>query len=369
MTSEAVKITDRDRIFDVFQARFKTGRVFIKTADINIQVESFAFENGVIIVTLPEVGNKIDSVIFYVRDNEEVVFSHAVLKSKRETGSLVYEAIDIQILPIPRKEERKSVGSLDKPDSAPIYISNIISDFIIHDCLSLSRRRADVIRDELLKKIRGTFSNSEIVFLNDRSKDSRMLYFNKKRKPYFIKNIKEIDDPEKVSIDDDLGYYKSYIYEKDSLDARAKIISEICVPLLYKMMMPFGYVKSSSITELSDDDYSAIRKFGMSASTVYTNDKQIIISSDDKIAVTDLSMSGLGIFFKERTFIKHFKENSLIVFSIYLPGKKQATILCEVRNIALIKNYVYRVGCEIINIESLGEVYYSEYLEGIESHC
>jgi hypothetical protein len=60
-----------------------------------------------------------------------------------------------------------------------------------------------------------------------------------------------------------------------------------------------------------------------------------------------------------------FKENSLLIFTIFLPGKKQATMLCEVRNISLIKNYVYRIGCEILNIEAMGEVNYSGYLDRI----
>lgn len=363
MSSDAVKITDRKLIYELFQTRFKEGKMFVKTSDINIQAESFSFENGEITVTIQAVNEKMDSVLFYIRDNEEVVFSHAVLKSKNSNGIFVYEPLDIQILPIPRKEERKSITSINSAVEQPVYISNIISDFIIHESLNLSRRRVDMIKDELLKKLLNIYPVSEIIFLNDKVKDSRMLYFNKLRKPFFIKNIRDIDNQEKVNSEDDLKYYKSYIYDKDSLDTRAKAVSEVCVPLLYKMMMPFGYVKSSSITELDDEDYSVIRKFGMSASTVYTNDKQIIISSDDKIAVTDLSMSGLGIFFKDRVLIKHFKENSLIVFSIFLPEKKQATMLCEVKNIAIIKNYVYRIGCQILNIEALGEVYYSEYLE------
>ncbi len=367
MGSEALKIIDKKQIEEIFLTRFKIGKIFIKTSDINIQVESFSFDNGEISVTLPEVTENVKSVLFYMRESEDVIFSHAVLKSKNETGSLVYEPLDIQILQIPRKEERKSVGSSDKPDTAPIYLSNIISDFTIHECLELSKRKVTLIKEELLKKLLTIYPDSEITFLNEKSKDPRMLYFGKKRKPYFIRNIKDFDKPEKLNEDEDLKYYHSYIFEKNSLDNRAKILSEISVPLLYKMMMPFGYVKTASLAELTDEDYSVIRKFGMSASTVYTNDKQIIISSDDRIAVTDLSMSGLGIFFKDKVLIKHFKENSLIVFTIYLPEKKQATLLCEVKNIALIKNYVYRIGCEILNIESLGEVYYEEYIEGLES--
>jgi len=367
MSNEAVKITDQKQISEILQTRFKTGKIFIKTSDLNIQAESFSFKNGIISITGPYENEKVNSVIFYIRDLDEVVFSHAVLLSKNESGSLSYEPLDIQIVQIPRKEERKNVTSIDKAETAHIYISNIISDFTVHECLNLSRKKVDLIKDELLKKLRAAYPDSEIVFLSDKSNDPRMFYFKNKRKPYFIKNISDADDQEKVNKDEDLKYYKTYIQPKDPLSISAKISSEICVPLLYKMMMPFGYVRSGSFKELIDEDFSVIRKFGMSASTVYTNDKQIIISSNDIIAVTDLSMSGLGIFFKEKTLIKHFKENSLIIFTIFLPEKKQATVLCEVRNISLIKNYVYRIGCEILNIEALGEVYYSEYIEGMES--
>lgn len=367
MSAETVKITDRKQIENILQTRFIAGRIFVKTSDLNIQAESFSFANGEISVLLPDNNEKIKSVIFYIREREEVIFSHAALKSRSENGYLIYEPLDIQILPVPRKEERKIVASTDTSPSIPVYISNIISDFTIHECLEFSRKRVDIIRDELLKKLLTIYPDSEITFLNDKAQDPRMLYFTKKRKPYFIRNIRDIEDDAKLSIDEDLKYYKTYIFQKDSLDSRAKVTSEICVPLLYKLMMPFAYVKTTSIKELSDDDFSVIRKFGMSASTVYTNDKQIIISSDDRIAVTDLSISGLGIFFKEKVLIKHFKENTLIIFTIFLPEKKQATLLCEVKNIALIKNYVYRIGCEIVNIEALGEVYYSEYIEGLDS--
>ncbi|HNX23609.1 MAG TPA: hypothetical protein PKG60_06145 [Spirochaetota bacterium] len=367
MSTEPVKITDKKQIYEILQTRFKTGKIFIKTSDINIQVESFLFDNGLVSITGPFENEKVNSVILYIRDKDEVIFSHAVLKSKDENCALNYEPLDIQIAQIPRKEERKNVSSIDKTVKAPLYISNIISDFTVHECLNLSRRKVDLIKDELLKKLQDTYPDSEIVFLSDKGNDPRMFYFKNKRKPYFIKNISDADDPEKVHCDEDLKYYKTYIQPRDPLGHKAKTVSEICVPLLYKMMMPFGYIKSASYKELNDEDFSAVRKFGMSASTVYTNDKQLIISSNDNIAVTDLSMSGLGIFFKDKVLIKHFKENSLIIFTVFLPEKKQATLLCEVKNIALIKNYIYRIGCEILNIEALGEVYYSEYIEGHKS--
>lgn len=365
MADAAVKITDKKVIYETFRTRFKKGRIFIKTTELNIQAEAFSFEDGVITVAAPDADYKLNSVIFYIRDNDEVVFSHAVLKFKNDNGMPVYEPLDIQILKIPRKEERKNVAAVDTSGKVPLYVSNIISDFIIHECLELSKRKVDLVRDELLKKLQKIYPDSNIVFINDKANDPRMAYFKDKRKPYFIKKISDIDDPGKLKSDEELNYFKTSIFPKETQVHQSKMSSEISVPLLYKMMMPFGYVKSASFKGFNDEDYSVIRKFGMSASTVYTNDKQIITSSDDKIAVTDLSMSGLGIFFKEKVLIKHFKEKSLIIFSIFMPDKKQATMLCAVRNISLIKNYIYRIGCEILNIEALGEVYYSEYLEGV----
>ncbi len=366
MSGEPVKITEKSRMEGVIQTRFIDGKIFIKTDELNIQVESFSFKNGDVIVGVPEVDERSKRVIFYVRDNDDVVFSHAAFKSRDEKGMLIYNPLDVQILPMPRKEVRKSVVP-SGGNASPVYISNIISDFSIIESLNLSKKKTELIKDELLKKMHAVYHNSEIIFLNDKSKDPRMLFFNKKRKPYFIKNIRDIDDAEKVNSDEDLKYYKTYIFQKDSSAGINRAVSEIGVPLLYKMMMPFGYVKITSLDELSDEDFSAVRKFGMSASTACTNDKHLIMSHDDKIAVTDLSPGGLGIFFKEKVLIKHFRENALIIFTIFLPEKKQATLLCEVKNIALIKNYVYRIGCEILNIEALGEVYYTEYIEGLES--
>ena len=367
MDSNTVKTSDKKMICETIRSRFITEKIYIKTTDINIQVESFLFENGVIEVTFPCDIEIINNVIFYRRDKEEVIFSHAAFKQKREDGALIFDPLDIQILQIPRKEERKRIATIDKSGIPSVYISNIISDFTIDECLNLSGRRVDFIKNDLLEKFKKSYPDSEIVFLNGKVKDQRMIYFINKRKPFFIKSINDVNDIEKLRNDEDLKYYNSFIHQIEPLDKKLKIVSEICVPLLYKLLMPFGYVKTVSYYPLKDEDFLLIRKFGMSASTVFTNDKKIIKSSDENIAITDLSMKGLGIFFKNKVLIKHFKENSLILFTIFLPEEKKTTMLCIVRNITLIKNYIYRIGCEILNIEAIGEVYYSEFIESLKT--
>src|SRR5208282_5534629 len=94
-------------------------------------------------------------------------------------------------------------------------------------------------------------------------------------------------------------------------------ISEIAVPFLYKFMMPCGYFQVNSKKALTEEDFSALKKAGMNISTVFSNDPKFIKSSEDRIVITDLSMTGLGIIFREKTLIKHFRDNSLILFTVF----------------------------------------------------
>ena len=153
-----------------------------------------------------------------------------------------------------------------------------------------------------------------------------------------------------------------HIYPEER-EANRRMVSEIAVPFLYRYMLPFGYLRVNGVNPLSDEDYSFLKKNGMSISTFFTNDTSIIKSSTDRVVVTDLSMTGLGVVFRERVLIKHFREESLIIFTVFLPDKKTAVLMCQVKNITILKNAVYRVGCVILNFDAIGEVNYSEYLE------
>lgn len=171
MNKDKAKITDRNIIEEVFQKRFKASRVYIKVSDLNIQTSIFSYMNGLIFAKAPEVDETFMDVIFYVRDDEEVFFCHAAFKSVNPDGILIYEPLDIQILSLPRKEERKGVAPVEKSEGAVVYVSSIISDFTIYECINLSRKRVDLIKDELLKKLHNIYSNSEIVLLNDKPND------------------------------------------------------------------------------------------------------------------------------------------------------------------------------------------------------
>ncbi|TAL33191.1 MAG: PilZ domain-containing protein [Spirochaetes bacterium] len=362
MTAEAKLITDKSLFGGIFARVFMRGNVFIKTSGLNIQVESFHYSEGELLVKLSEPGGELNNPLFYVRHGEEVFFTHAKLLSRDEDGQYRFHPVDVQILQAPRREDRRQVAGAQNPGREPAYISNIVSDFILRESLSNNRKKIEIFKDSILKKIGSGFPASRVYLVNEKPGDGRMEYFRKERVPLFINNL---DDREGLAAEPPGTFYLTRILPNEPEEKSVKLVSEIAVPFLYRLMLPFGYLQVNGADRFGDEDFAAMKKLGMSISTVMTNDRQLIKGSEEKIAVTDLSASGMGIFFRDRPLIKYFKDGSQMVFAMFLPGGRQSNMLCEVRNISIMKNTIYRVGCEIVNMDSIGEVHYTEYLESL----
>jgi hypothetical protein len=90
----------------------------------------------------------------------------------------------------------------------------------------------------------------------------------------------------------------------------------------------------------------------------------IFPKAEEKLPVIDISKSGLGVIFKDKKCIKYFSENQLLYYDLILPNNNKVNMLSSVRNI-LLNGSVYKVGCRILEIDALSEVYYDEYLESI----
>jgi seryl-tRNA(Sec) selenium transferase len=50
---------------------------------------------------------------------------------------------------------------------------------------------------------------------------------------------------------------------------------------------------------------------------------------------------------------------------VYFPDSRKASILAVVRHISLVNGTMYKVGTEIVNIDPIGEVHYSDYIDVI----
>lgn len=355
-TSE--NITDTNRFEELFNKYFSKYNVFLKSSSMNIIVKYNKYENNILEIQSNESFEAADNSIIFARCEDKLICTNAKFLSMRDNNYL-FQPKNIEIIEIARKEERKKISGSDT-EKKIIYITNIISDFILKEHLSYEKKKVEFIRDKLLSRLEKEYPYSKVFFLNEGKNDDRMKYFYQERKPIFISDIKK--DTLKDDETNTYAFYKKMIFERDNLLDWNKIISEISLPIFYKSLIPFGYVQVNSDKAFTEEDFNTFRKFGLSTSDFFTNN-YIIKTSDDKIIVADLSKSGIGVVFKERTLIKHFKDDSYVFFNLVLPENRIASVLTIVRNINLIGKNIFRIGCEIVEIDALGQCHYDEYLE------
>jgi len=356
MKSESIKhITDRGTLEDLYGSLFVGRDVFLRTDGINLKVDFVRFREGRVYLDIPSERYEFKRSAIYTRNSDEVAISHLIPFS-RDEGYYVFETEGSQIFFAPRRESRLTLHL--QPEKKSV-ISQIISSFVIKESLLQNQARIDWIRHEIGSRIKPEYTLIRIYFLGDCYSDTRMSLIMEDRNEIFIPDINENNGREKT--DDSMEQYLREIYYHDTSLSDKEIISEITVPLMYKMMMPFGYIQVNHTGPLTDNDLFMLKRLAMAYSESMSKDLQFFRPSADTIAISDLSMSGLGMVFREKSLARHFREEALVIFTAYMPEGRQASILCRVANITL-SGETYRIGCIIEDIDTQGEEHYRGFL-------
>ena len=359
MKSESVKhITDRNSLSELYSSLFIGRDVFLKSDGINIKVNFIKFSNGKIYLDIPVENYNVKRTAIYTRNKEEIAYSH-IIPSGMDEKYYIFETEGSQIFFAPRKEKRVEVDAL--PGKKTV-ISQLISNFVIKESLMQNHARVDWLRDEISGKIAAKYNHVKIFFLGDKNTDARMCWIMDDRESIFIPDLNS--ENEDGTSGTDLTSYMQNIYYLDNELADGKMVSEISVPLLYKMMMPFGYIQVNHGSPLTEENLFMIKRLGLAYSESISKDTTLFSPSQDTITISDLSLNGLGIIFREKSLAKHFREDALVIFTAYMPENTHASILCRVANITLTDKW-YRVGCRIESIDSEGEVHYKNFLRAV----
>ncbi len=355
MKIDAVRhITDKSELQNIFSRLFAGKEVMLKSHGINIKVECVKIEDGRIYIKLPDQELKVQATALFTRYNNEIYFSHVISRG-RDGDNLIFEPEGVQVYTAGRKEERKST---DEKSGKKALITNIISLPVIEESFRHNRSRAEWVRSEISEKFDGRFEHVRVSFAGDRKPDNRMKWILQERKALYVPAINTI---QKGTDSEEYSRYMNEIYYSDNTIKDGPFNSEIIVPLLYRGMMPFGYVQINHTEKLDEGALTFSKRMGLAFSESVSKDMLLFKPSDDKMMLTDLSLSGMGIFFKERALIRHFREDESLVFTMFMPENRQATMMSRVMNINQISNY-FRVGCMISSIDPVGDVNYQEFL-------
>lgn len=359
MKAEKIKhITDRESLLQLFHQAAEEKNIFLKKNGIYINVDFIGYRENRIHLRIWHEDYEFSPTIIYVRHEKEIIVFHVIPYQRGNDRIYLFELEGVQVLTTTRKHKRREIKIQNRvlPE-----ISAIISGHVINNSFVNNRSRIEGLRNELRFKLPAFPFTSEIYFTGDREYDSRMEWIASGKKPIYIMNINHIPHNEDAK---DFHDYLQNIYYPDEAIRKDGFISEITAPLLFRMIMPFGYIRVNDTSSIAKERYAEIRMTAFSLSGIISKDQQLFVPWQEKLAVADLSYEGIGITFTDSSYMKHFRENSPVILTLSIPDGKKADLLCSVMNISLIDN-VFKIGCLIEDIDPIGEINYHEYLAAL----
>ncbi|MFW5808485.1 MAG: hypothetical protein ACOCWH_05495, partial [Spirochaetota bacterium] len=275
--------------------------------------------------------------------------------TKEEEGLYTFRPVKMQIIGAARAEQRKTAGRSGKE---LLFVTQVISDFIIEQMLSTESRKVDLIKSTVLNQIERTFPYSKMFFLHEGLSDIRMKYFYDKKSAYFIQSVGSIDKKDPVQ-----NYYYNEIYQKDYfLINRKQYISEGASALHYKNAIPFGYIQVNHTIPLQPTAFEIVQKLADVTEKLFVKNR-IFKTLEEKLLVSDLSKSGIGIVFNDRRYIRYFQEKSYVHFVLILPDQLRLPLFAIVRNISFLDNKIIKIGCELLDVDKNVKVIYNNFID------
>ena len=363
--SEQIKtISDKTTFPAILNNFFQKNDVYLKTKNGDYKIKFFGYSNGIVAFKIPLIKSIHGNCIIFTRSGNSTI--HALMKfsEKQEDNMFLFVIEKFQIILLAREEERKSLDGIGKGTSKNvIFATNFISYSIIKNSLAREIKKIIQIKEYIGQEMSEVFNYSKIFFFNENKTDSRMQYFLKNKKPIFIPQINNSAPGESET--ERHNFYINTIYAKDHfLQSQKEYISEISVPILFRLKMPYGYIQLNNKNIITSSTLSLAKKFAISIDNLLNKEK-VFPKSEEKLIISNISKNGLSIVFKDRKHMRYFQENNLVFFDLLLPEEKIASVLATVRYINLTDNNLIRIGCSIEEIDALSEVNYDEFLDSL----
>ncbi len=348
-------ITDTSKFDEIFYKYFINKEVYLKTKTLNMRITFMGSSNKEIALKIPMVKTMPPNCIIFTRTENDTLYAQLLfLRQEQDDSVYIFQAQKIQIISAQRHEERKTAAGQGK---LVLFVTKITSDFIIEKTMALEARKISQIKLAISSEIEKVFQYTKIYFRSEGMSDPRMHYFYEKKPAYVISDFaQKKGTPEEQ-------YYFENIYSKDYyLINRKNFVSEIAVPINFKSLIPIGFIQVNNTSPLKESILDMVTRLAKTAEALMVK-MNILSLLDDKLLVSDLSAKGIGLVFKDRTYLRYFQEKSYIYFTLMLPDNLVIPILVIVRNIALLENKVIKVGCEIVYIDENARKIYNNFIE------
>lgn len=355
MIEQIQTLTDKAQFEKIFNTFFINNNLILRLKNRTAPAKYIGYTGEQAGFRIPDLKNVPDDCIIEFKNETYTIYLYMKFIEKQEENVFIFKPLKFQFISQARKIERIQ---LDDTGKKVVFITNVISDFIIHNILSQRLKVIDNMKDTILSDMEKAFEYIKIFFINEGVTDSRMKFFIKEKVPLYIYDI---NSPDKTKNKQIFQYYKKNIYASDISVKHKNYISEISVPFLYRGKMPYGYIQINSSTPIPEITFNTIKKYSIQIDEMLKKDN-IFSKVDEKFIVNNISKQGFGIVFNEKKYIRYFKENSSIYTDICFPDQKKASVLATVKYISYSAKHI-AIGFTIDEIDALSEVNYDHYIE------
>jgi hypothetical protein len=358
MASQIKTVTDKAQFSLLMNNFFARGDVYIQTSSGDMKCQFLGYSEDNAAFRLPGIKNVPETVIAFTRHGQHTIYSSLKFLERNE-DTYIFMPIKFQIISTHRKENRQmlEVGGGGKNI---IYVENIITDFFIFHSLEMHARKNDKIREIAEFELNKQFKHVKIVFSNEAKNDIRMKHVREKKTPIFVPDLNSDPEPKYEEM---YNYYINYIYSKDyQITGSHKYTSEAMVPIMHRKAIPYGYIQVNSQTPMGDGQFAVISRMAIVVDQLFIKEKRFE-SIPGRFLVSDISRSGLGIVFKDRSQARNFRKESLMAFDMLLPTSKKVVMSAYARNIIFMDSGLIKIGCQIDTMDETSQNNYNEYLD------
>jgi hypothetical protein len=352
-------ITDRSRFPEIFNTHIAQAEVNLRTSNGNLRIRFLGFTEGMVAFKIPYIKSMPDTALVFARIGEVTAYIELKSVDKQADNVFVFSPLKLQLIHTARREDRSTTdGGSHK---SLVFITSIISDFLLYDSIRREKRKIEHIRDKVLDDLKKIFSEVKVLFIAEETGDPRMRFFNEtNNNPIFIPNINEKAAPGEEARQ---AFYRENIYTKEQFNMKRKgLISEITMPVLYRGKIPYGYLQTNNTVPINSSSLQILSRASDLASNIIMRSGIFTDFCKERLLVSDVSKKGIGVVFRDRKFIRYFKEKSKVVFDLSLPDGTNLPISAIVRNITLLENKIIKIGCEICTLDDASRSTYEKYL-------
>jgi hypothetical protein len=177
-------ITDGSKFEKIFYNFFLNQNAYLNLKNGKIEARFFGYSSGQVAFRITQVKNVPEECLIIMKKNNSMIYSYLKFIEKQEDNIFIFTPTKFQIITSSRSEERNHLDDVD--GKRLVFVTNIISDFIIENTLAQRVKKIDRIREQIFDEMENAFDYMKLYLRNEGIGDPRMKYFLSQRNPIFI---------------------------------------------------------------------------------------------------------------------------------------------------------------------------------------